>query len=155
MAPGHQCWSHLNHRSISLFWSDRSLMAGWGWGPSGLQAEASPCRSRLDRSGIWGLVWGGEWRRPLRAIASPGCKRGGVSSNIMLPLPSLSLGWHFTSGLLAKIKTPLWFILKLSWKGKCLTTPLLALPLCAVCNDPERINWTLHFKDKDWDFTSG
>lgn len=28
-------------------------------------------------------------------------------------------------------------------------TPLLALPLCAVGNDPERINWTLHLKDKE------
>lgn len=32
--------------------------------------------------------------------------------------------------------------------------PLLfwALQQCVVCNGPEKINWTLHLRDKGWDF---
>jgi len=37
-------------------------------------------------------------------------------------------------------------------KYDLLPLPSWASWQCVVCNGPEKINWTLHLRDKDWDF---
>lgn len=138
-----------------FFWLYRLLMAG---GAGELQAEVLPCCPWLHRLGLCGPVFKAESRHTLGAGAVLPMYRQDMFSFMScwcLHLPDGMEDWGFTSWLFTKLKTPFRFLLKVFWNGKCLTTPLLALPLCAGCNDPERINWTLHFKDKDWDFTSG
>lgn len=37
-------------------------------------------------------------------------------------------------------------------KRDVLPLPSRASRQCVVCNGPEKINWTLHLRDKGWDF---